>query len=131
MTTELEVLVYGCLLLIAHILIAVSYKTRQYGRAWNMGPRDDALPPLDAVPGRLARAQANFLETFPLAIVGMLGLALTGRGNEVTAIAAWVWLGARLIYLPLYWAGVPKIRTAVWASSMAALLVILAVLLFA
>ena len=130
MTSELTVLVLGCGLLLAHVLLAGRYKTKQYGTAWNRGARDEQLPPLDPVAGRLDRARGNFLETFPLAIVALLGLTVTGRGDASTEIAAWTWLAARLVYLPLYWTGVPKVRTLVWAVSMLALLNLFARLLF-
>ena len=40
-------------------------------------------------------------------------------------MAAWVWLGARVLYLPLYWAGVPRIRTLVWMAGTISLLAVL------
>lgn len=129
MRTELTVLALGAVLLLVHILLAGRYKTQQYGTAWNMGARDEDLPPLNPVAGRLARAQGNFQETFPIAIVALMGVVVAGKASDLTAIAAWVWLVARLIYLPLYWAGVPKWRTLVWGVGTLALLVVLGVLL--
>jgi len=125
MTSELTVLVLGAVLLLAHIMLAVHFKTRQYGKDWNMGARDEALPPLNPVAGRLERARDNFAETFPVAIVALLAVTLAGKASALTEIAAWAWLGARVIYLPLYWTGVPKVRTLVWGISLLALLVLL------
>ena len=130
MTTELFVLALGGVLLFVPIILAVHFKTKQYGAKWNMGARDEDKPPLDEIPARLERASANFQETFPLAIVALGGLAIAGKGTEVSAIAAWVWLIARVAYLPIYWAGIPKIRTLVFAISLLALLTALGVLLF-
>lgn len=130
MPTELLVLALGAILLIVHVLLAGHYRTRQYGTAWNTGARDEAMPPLDPVPARLLRAQANYLETFPVVIVALLGVVLADRTSELTAWAAWIWLGARVIYLPLYGAGVPKVRTLVWAIGMLAILTVLGALLF-
>jgi uncharacterized MAPEG superfamily protein len=121
MAVELRILAFGALLLFAHIFVAVRFKTAQYGRRWNTSARDEALPPVNAVTGRLIRAQANFEETFPIAIVALLGVVLANRTNEWTAVGGWIWLGARLVYLPLYWAGVPVVRTIVWTISMAGL----------
>src|SRR5690606_5361582 len=95
MTTELVVLALGAVLLLVHVLLAGHYRTRQYGTAWNVGARDEAVPPLDPVPARLLRAQANYLETFPVAIVALLGVVLAGKTSDLTAAAAWTWLGAR------------------------------------
>jgi uncharacterized MAPEG superfamily protein len=46
------------------------------------------------------------------------------RTSEWTAIGGWIWLGARLVYLPLYWAGVPVVRTIVWTISMVGLAIV-------
>jgi len=129
MPVELTILGLAAILLLAHIMTAIRAKTRQYGVEWNMGARDEALPPLDPVAGRLERARDNFLETLPIAIIALGGVVLAGKTSQVTAIAGWVWLGARVLYLPLYWAGVPKIRSYVWGVALIALLVLLGVLL--
>ena len=75
MTIELAMLAWGCILAIVHIFIAVRFKTRQYGTKWNMGARDEELPPPAPIVGRLARAQANFFETFPIAAAAILIVA--------------------------------------------------------
>ncbi|WP_428333070.1 MAPEG family protein [Novosphingobium sp.] len=116
--TELKVLALGAVLLLVHIFAAGHFKTKQYGLEWNMGPRDGAPPPLNAVAGRMVRAQANFLETLPIAIIALLGVVVAGRTNSTSAIGAWVWLAARVVYLPLYGYGVPKIRTVVYLLSL-------------
>jgi uncharacterized MAPEG superfamily protein len=36
-------------------------------------------------------------------------------------LGGWIWLGARVVYLPLYGFGVPRIRTLVFMVSMAGL----------
>lgn len=119
MTIELTVLAWGCVLALVHIFAAVRVKTRQYGTKWNMGARDEALPPPEPIVGRLARAQANFFETFPLAAAAILIVTVSGRTSQWTEIGALLWLGARIVYLPLYWAGVPVVRTLVWAVGLA------------
>ena len=125
MAVELRIAALGAVLLIIHIFAATHFKTKQYGRQWNVGARDDALPPLNPIGGRLARAQANFLETFPIAIVALLGVVIAGRTSPMTALGGWIWLGARLIYLPLYAAGVPVVRTLVWTIGLIGILVVL------
>ncbi|MBA3054218.1 MAG: hypothetical protein FP826_04645 [Sphingomonadales bacterium] len=129
MPTELMILAWGAVLLFVHIFAAVHVKTRQYGAAWNTGARDEAMPPLAPVAGRLERARNNFQETFPIAIVALIGVVLAGRTSATTALGGWIWLGARAIYLPLYWAGVPKIRTLVFLVSVVGLALVLSPLL--
>lgn len=126
MSTELTVLALGCVLALVHIFAAVNAKTRQYGRAWNMGARDEDLPPLNPVAGRLDRARGNFLETFPIVAAAILIVTIAGQTNGWTAAGAILWLAARIVYLPLYAAGIPKIRTLVFAISVAGIAMILA-----
>ena len=130
MAVELLILALGAVLLLVHIFAAVHLKTRQYGSKWNTGARDETLPALNPVAGRLARAQANFLETFPIAIVALIGVVVASRTSQWTAVGGWIWLGARIVYLPLYAAGVPKVRTLTWTISVVGLGMVLWPLLF-
>ena len=130
MPVELKILALGALLLFVHIFTATRFKTAQFGRKWNVGARDEALPAADVMSGRTRRALANFLETFPIAIVALVGVVLADRTSQWTAIGGWVWLGARVIYLPLYAAGIPVIRTIVWTIGMIGLGMVLWPLLF-
>ena len=130
MPQEILILALAAVLLVVHIQAAIRVKTKQYGIAWNMGARDEAMPQPDPVVGRLERARDNFLETLPIAIIALFGVVVAGKTSEVTAIAAWTWLAARAVYLPLYWAGVPKVRTLVWGVGTLAILIVLAALVF-
>jgi uncharacterized MAPEG superfamily protein len=121
MPVELKILALGALLLFVHIFTATRFKTAQYGRKWNVSARDETLPPANPMTGRLVRAQANFEETFPIAIVALLGVVVAGRTSQWTALGGWIWLAARVVYLPLYGAGIPVIRTIVWTIGMVGL----------
>ncbi len=115
--TEIVIVAWGCVLALVHIFITIIAKTRQYGSEWNMSARDGDTPPPSTTVARLERAQANYFETFPLAVTAGLALVIVGRNSTITEIGAIVWLSARVIYLPLYWAGVPKLRTLVFLVS--------------
>ena len=121
MAIELQILAYGALLLLVHVFAAAQAKTAQYGPKWNMGARDEDLPELNKVAGRLVRAQENYKETLPIAIIALGGVVIAGRTSEWTAIGGWVWLGARLVYLPLYGFGVPVVRTLCFMVSLVGL----------
>ena len=84
MPVELKILALGALLLFVHIFTATRFKTAQYGRTWNVGARDETLPPANEMTGRTMRAQANFLETFPIAIVALLGVVIAGKTSPMT-----------------------------------------------
>lgn len=125
MPVELMILAWSMILLLVHIFAAAHVKTKQYGTQWNMGARDENLPPMNPLAGRLARAQANFMETLPIAIVALVGVVLAGRTSEWTAMGGWIWLGARIVYLPLYAAGVPVVRTIIFLASLVGILIVL------
>ena len=125
LTLELVVLTWGCVLALVHIFAAVRFKTRQYGTKWNMGARDEPVPPLEPVAGRLARAQANFFETFPVMAAAILIVTSVGLEDSRTAIGSVLWLGARIVYLPLYAFGVPVLRTLAFLVSIVGIVLVL------
>jgi uncharacterized MAPEG superfamily protein len=125
MTPELTALAWGSILALVHIFVAVRFKTRQYGTRWNVGARDEELPLPQPVVGRLARAQANFFETFPIFAAAALIVTVAGLADRWTAIGAWLWLGARIVYLPLYALGLPVVRTIAFLASVIGILLVL------
>jgi len=129
MPVEIRIAALGAVLLIVQIVIATQLKTNQYGAKWNVGPRDEAAPSPSPVAGRMIRAQANFEETFPIAIVALLGVVLANKTSASTALGGWIWLGARVVYIPLYAAGVPVVRTLCWMVSVVGLLMVIRPLL--
>jgi uncharacterized MAPEG superfamily protein len=129
MPVELKILAWGAVLLVVYIVAATQAKNTQYGAKWNIGPRDEPQAPPRPVVGRLVRAQANFLETFPIAIVALLGVVLANKTSHSTALGGWIWLGARVVYLPLYAAGIPVVRTIAWAASIVGLVMVIVPLL--
>lgn len=122
---EYAVLAWGCVLALVHIFGTAQVRTRQYGAKWNMGARDEALPPVWPIVGRLERAQANFFETFPLVIAAVALLGITHLCTVYTAIGALLWFGGRVLYLPIYAAGIPVIRTLVFLASLTGIVMML------
>ena len=125
MPVEIKIAAFGAVLLVIYILAATQAKNSQYGAKWNIGARDEQVGPPNPIVGRLNRAQANFLETFPIAIVALLGVVLANRTSHSTALGGWIWLGARVVYLPLYALGVPVVRTLCWGVGIAGLAMVI------
>ncbi|PEQ13027.1 hypothetical protein B2G71_09365 [Novosphingobium sp. PC22D] len=121
MPIELVILGWGGVLLLVQIFLAAHLKTKQYGTDWNLGPRDEEMPPLNPVAARAARAQANLAETFPIAVAALAGVAIAGRTSDVTAIGACLWLAMRVVYVPIYLAGIKGLRTLVFLISIVGL----------
>ena len=128
LTTELTVLGWSFVLLIAYIAVQAGTALRDRGPYFNTGPRDDPKP-LGRIAARAERALANFQETYPVFIALALALAVTGRSGGHAATGAWIWLGARVVYLPLYVLGVPYVRTLCFGVACAGL-VMMALRLF-
>ena len=94
MATELTMLAWSVLLGFVYIFATSTVVTRERGMKWNASARDGDARPLSPLAGRLERAQANFLETFPFFAAAAIAVVLAGRGNDTTALAAQALLGA-------------------------------------
>lgn len=125
MRFEITMMGATILLAITNIMWAGNIRTKQYGIEWNMGARDEPMPSLNPLAGRLLRAQANLYETLPLFIGALLGAIATTHLGWKTELGSGLYFTGRLIYLPLYAAGIPKLRTVVWLISMLGLLLVL------
>ncbi|WP_424810445.1 MAPEG family protein [Roseococcus sp. YIM B11640] len=125
MTLPLTILAWGCVLGLVHVFAAATIKTAQYGLKWNMGARDETLPPPSPLVGRLTRAQANFFETFPVMATAVLIVHAAGLESSWTNWGAVIWLVARILFLPIYAMGIPGVRSAVFLVSFAGLLMVL------
>jgi uncharacterized MAPEG superfamily protein len=129
MRIELTMLGASLILAVVQIGLAGHFRTKQYGTKWNTGARDETMPPLDPLAGRLVRAQANLFETLPLFIGAVLGCAAAGHFDGRSAIGAQIYVWARVVYVPLYAAGIPVVRTLVWLVSAVGLLMVIASLM--
>jgi len=126
--TEFTMLALAIVLGLLQVLIAARVGNSQRGIQWNVGPRDQPSPPVSAVAGRLDRAYRNFLETFPFFVAAILAAHATNRFGTLTLVGSQVYLIARVVYWPLYAAGVPVFRTLTWLVSMIGLLLVIAAL---
>jgi len=114
MSLELAMLVASCALCLIQILIASHAASRQRGYRWSAGARDSGAVPLTGIAGRLERALRNLLETFPVFVAAVLLVHALGRDGALSRWGAVLYFSARVVYLPLYAAGVPLIRSLVW-----------------
>ena len=119
MTAELTVLA------LAGLLQAVQYAAfsitanLQVGPRVAMGPRDDP-PRLTGTAGRLQRALNNHFEGLILFTLAVVVVTLGGQSGSVTATCAWIYLLARIAYVPAYVFGWVPWRSAIWAVGFAA-----------
>jgi len=78
-----------------------------------LGPRDHQ-PPLTVVGGRAARALANMHEALPVFLALALMNMIVGSAAAMALTGGWVFLIARVLYVPVYLAGIPALRTLIW-----------------
>ena len=129
MTTELMILGWTLVLALVQILLTSAFRNRETGMSYNMSARDTPAPPMGRVTARLQRAQANLFETLPLFAAAVLVANAGGHENGMTLLGAQLYLGARVLYLPLYAFGVPLVRSLAWVASLAGLVMILVAIL--
>jgi uncharacterized MAPEG superfamily protein len=129
MQIELYVLCLAVVLGFVHIVLASHSASLQRGYRWTAGARDESLPPLTGVAGRLARAATNYLETFPYFIALLFAVHATDAYGELSKWGALLYIFARLAYLPLYAFGVFLVRSLVWNVATLGLAMLMAAVL--
>lgn len=122
---ELRMLACAIALGLAYLVLAATLVTAQRGLKWNASARDGEAAPLTGIAARVDRAFRNYLETFPLFAAAVLAVVVSGRTSADTALGVQLYFWARVAYLPIYAAGIPYLRTAVWAVSLWGLLQVL------
>ena len=125
MTIELTILAWTLVLALVQVLLPALLRNREVGLGYNAGPRDDPAAPVGKLTGRLMRAQSNLFETLPVFAAAILIVHVAGSEGPLTRWGAWLYLIARLVYVPLYAAGIPYIRSLVWLVSLGGILLVL------
>jgi uncharacterized MAPEG superfamily protein len=122
---EIQMLLWSVILGLAQLMLATTMATRELGTRWNASPRDEPTKPVSVVTGRMLRAFANFKETFVFFAVAVLAVTLLHKSNATSALGAQLYFWARLVYVPVYAAGIPVLRTLIWLVSLAGMVMVL------
>lgn len=125
MHIELFIVCLSVILGFVHIVLASHAASLQRGYTWTASARDEPIALLTGVAGRLARALANFLETFPLFLALVVVVHLTGAYGELSKWGALLYFAGRITYLPLYAFGVFLVRSLAWNVAAAGMLLLL------
>jgi uncharacterized MAPEG superfamily protein len=86
--------------------------TGQRGIKFGGSARDDQKP-IEGGGGRVIRAFANFKEIYAFFVAVVLVGQVLNRHSALTVLGAHLYFGARIVYWPLYVAGVPMARSLV------------------
>lgn len=123
MTPELTVLALAGLLQAVQLALYAVPANRELGPDYTAGPRDAPPPrPLSPRAGRLQRAVANHFEGLILFTLAVVVVTLGAKASGFTAACAWVYLAARILYLPAYVMGLTPWRSVIWGVGFVATL---------
>lgn len=123
MSPDLKLLVWSTALTLVQAVVAVLGAVLQVGLPALAGNRAN-LPAIEGWAGRAQRAHRNMLENIVLFAALVLVAQVAGKANAMTALGAQLFFWGRLGYAFVYLAGVPWLRTGVWAISVAGLVLI-------
>lgn len=113
MTPELTILALAGLLQVVQFCIYSVLAQMQVGSKYAASPRDTPRQ-LTGFAGRAQRALNNHFEGLILFTAAVVVVTLSGQSTATTATCAFVYLGARLLYLPAYLFGWSPWRSLIW-----------------
>lgn len=113
MTPELTALTLAALLQVIQFTLYAITANRQAGIEAGLGPRDTKIE-LTGMPGRIKRAMENHFEALILFTIAVVVITLGDKATGFSAICAWTYLGARILYIPAYYFGLAPWRSLIW-----------------
>ncbi|WP_138932878.1 MAPEG family protein [Roseovarius arcticus] len=121
MTPELTALTLAALLQVVQFMLMAVPVNLELGPAKTMSPRDPAqmggamIDQINPKTGRLVRALNNHFEGLILFGIACTVITVSGQSTSLTATCAWVYLAARIAYVPAYYFGLVPWRSVIWA----------------
>ena len=125
MTADLWALVAAMLLAVVQLTISSVLTLGQLGGRWVAGSRDEPRE-VTGVSGRFVRAYRNLLEIFPQFVAALFLVHAAGVVGPLSSIGAWVFVIARLIYVPAYAFAPPGVRPICWLAAQMGIFMIVA-----
>jgi uncharacterized MAPEG superfamily protein len=113
MTPELTILTLAALLQVAQMAAYSVTANAQVNLGTALGPRDTPVE-LTGVAGRLQRAMNNHFEGLVLFGIACVVITISGQSGPFTTGCAWVYLIARIAYVPAYALGLAPWRSVIW-----------------
>jgi uncharacterized MAPEG superfamily protein len=126
MTPELTALTLAALLQVVQFALFAVPANRELGVGYTSSARD--RPPsaqMSPLTGRLQRAMNNHFEGLILFTIAVVVVTLGGQSSALTVACAWVYLGARALYIPAYAFGWRPGRSLIWFAGFLATVIML------
>ena len=124
MTPELLTLTLAVLLQAVQFTLYSGLAQKQVGSDYAASPRDEPRQ-LTGTAGRAQRALNNHFESLALFTPAVLVITLADKSSGFTAASAWVYLAARVLYVPAYLLGWTPWRSLIWALGFLATMALL------
>ena len=127
MTPELTALTLAVLLQMLQFILFAVPANIELGTGYTSSPRD--RPPsrqMSTLTGRLQRAMTNHFEGLILFTIAVLVVTLGEQSTPLTRTCAWVYLAARVAYVPAYALGLVPWRSVIWLAGFAATVTMIA-----
>ena len=126
MTPELTALTLAGLLQMVQFCAYSIRANMDVGLGYSMSARDRAPSrPLSDQAGRLQRALNNHFEGLSLFTVAVVAVTLGDKATGLSAVCAWTYLGARVLYVPAYYFGLSPWRSVIWVVGLVATLLMM------
>ncbi len=132
MTPELTALALAGLLQVAQFALMAIPANLELGVGKTLSPRDKSRlggsmeELISDKTARLFRAFNNHFEGLILFTIAVLVVTLGNQSTALTAICAWVYLAARIAYVPAYYFGLVPWRSFIWFAGFGATVLMLA-----
>ena len=116
MTPELTVLALALLLQAVQFVSFAVPANKELGPGYTMSARDrPPSRPMSVRTQRLQRALDNHFQGLILFTAAVVLVTLSGQSTAFTALCAWAYLVARVLYVPAYALGWRPGRSIIWA----------------
>jgi uncharacterized MAPEG superfamily protein len=133
MTPELTVLALAGLLQVLQLVIMAIPANLQLGLRKTLGSRDVSasgsllFAELQPRTARLFRAFNNHFEGLIFFTIAVVVITLSGKSSKATQMAAYIYLVARIAYVPAYFFGLNPWRSWIWFVGFGATVFILVI----
>ncbi|MFN3211144.1 MAG: MAPEG family protein [Roseovarius sp.] len=119
MTPELTALTLAALLQVVQFALYAVPANIELGPGYTTSARPRAVAP-DVRPHRPAGRAYNHFEGLILFTIACVVIAVSGQSTGFTAACAWIYLAARVAYIPAYYLGLRPWRSLIWMVGFAA-----------
>ncbi len=131
MGPELTVLILAALVQVVTFVIYAVPANLDLGAGYTLSARDRApTRQMSIRTARLGRAMNNMFEALVLFGIASLVIQTTDQSTTYTAFLAWIFLAARIAYVPAYAYGLRPGRSIIWAVGFGATVLMLIAALF-